>query len=132
MSASYLDCVQTIILAVWNFLNGNFITALAGALAGAFFGAWAAQKIAKSNHKSEQLLDEIRNTNSAITLSFSIFSSFFSLKEQIINPLVEDYVDTRSRYEEHMEKLSRGASALPDEVGVARMVDVAIPPVPTK
>ena len=67
---SWLDKFNLDVIS--NSLNSQFASSLIGALAGAFAGAWAAKKIADRGKLQEQLLAQIRNTNAAIIVSFSI------------------------------------------------------------
>lgn len=126
MAESYTEWFWILIEKLWDLLNSNFITALAGAI----FGALAAYIIAKKHQRSELLLQEIRNTNSAITLSYSIFNSFLSLKDQIIKPIVADFEETAKLHDEYMVKLELGEHVQFD--GVASMFDIVIPFVPTE
>lgn len=75
-SASFLPCLG------WleNFGNSSFFTTVFGALAGAFAGAWAAQRIAAKNKLQEEMLKEIRSTNSAILLGQAVFNVGFGSK----------------------------------------------------
>lgn len=80
-------CIEQIL----NFINSTFSTALIGSLAGAFAGAYGGQYIVEKSKTKESLLAEIRNTNAAIMLVHDIFSSYFSLKKQIVKPLKDGY-----------------------------------------
>jgi hypothetical protein len=68
-------------------LNSNFVTSIVGALAGAFFGAWGAQKIAAKSKRRDDLLNEIRNTNAAIMVAFTVTNLSLALKKQQVKPL---------------------------------------------
>ncbi|WP_339630703.1 hypothetical protein [uncultured Sneathiella sp.] len=126
MQENYWDYVQSILCLIWNFLNSNFITALAGA----FFGAIAAYYIAKKHQQAVNLREEIRNINAAITLTFSVFISSLSLKEQQIKPMMDGYKETSKQYEEYMMKLSNGQKV--SFAGTADMSEVAMPLFPTE
>lgn len=126
MQENIWDCVQSILFLIWNFLNSNFITALAGA----FFGALAAYYIAKKHQQSVDLREEIRNINAAITLTYSVFISAISLKEQQINPLMEVYENTYRQYEEYITKESDGKKE--PFKGIVDMREVSTPFFPTE
>jgi hypothetical protein len=71
----------------WDLLNSNFSTALLGA----FGGAVAAQIAAARSDRKKRLIEEIRSTNAAITVAFSITNSFCNLKTQHVKKLTENY-----------------------------------------
>lgn len=68
-------------------LNSSFSTALLGSLAGAFAGAMAAQRIAERSKRREELLKEIRSTNSAIMVAGAICNTVIAAKTQHVKPL---------------------------------------------
>src|SRR5690349_5606621 len=84
---------------VWHaaegFLSSVFFTSVVGALAGAFAGAYGGQLIVERGKARDQLLAEIRNTNSAITIAFSVCNTLLSLKGQHLKRLKEEYDDQR-------------------------------------
>ena len=53
-----------------------------GALAGAAAGAWAAQYIAEWVKVRDEVLKELRSTNAAVTLVFSVANAYLNLKVQ--------------------------------------------------
>jgi hypothetical protein len=63
------------------------MTSLVGALAGAFAGATAAQRIAERTRQSDNLLGQLRATNAAMTVAFTICNSFIQLKRQHVQAL---------------------------------------------
>jgi hypothetical protein len=96
----------------WNniktFLNSHFFTAVSGSLAGAFAGAYIAQRIAKRNKNRDELLLEIRNTNSAISLSLNICNSLIKTKKQNIKPLKDEFSKSKAEINEVMQKIQTG------------------------
>jgi hypothetical protein len=82
-----------------NSLNSAFVTTLLGALTGAYFGASAAQKIAERSREKELLIHQIRNTNAAITVAWSICNSALSFKTQHIKPLCDSYRKARADHQ---------------------------------
>jgi len=62
-------------------LNSNFSIALAGSLSGAFGGAVAAQRVIERSKRREIFISELKNTNAAIMVSFSICNMILSLKK---------------------------------------------------
>src|SRR5690349_18959263 len=85
---------------LWEILNSEFVKSLtgsaAGALAGALFGAWAAQRIAERAKVRDELLKELRHTNSATTLVFSIANAYINLKDQHVDGLWDRFQKTRA------------------------------------
>jgi len=81
------------IKSIWDFLNQNFFTALAGA----FAGAYGAHFIAKNSQIHRELIAEIRDTNRAIVMSFNICNSMLALKNQHVHEIVTNYFDDRKK-----------------------------------
>ena len=71
---------------LWEILNSEFAKSLSGsamgALAGAAAGAWAAQYIAERVKVRDEVLRELRSTNAAVTLVFSVANAYLNLKTQ--------------------------------------------------
>lgn len=72
-------------------VNSAFMTSLVGALAGAYAGAYGAQRIAERSVKRAELQMQIRNCNTAITLSFMVCNSMIALKQQQTKVLCDTY-----------------------------------------
>ena len=68
------------------FLGTGFFIALVGAGAGAFGGALGAQIISEKIRRKADFLEEIRSTNAAIVVAFSICNSYLALKDQLVQP----------------------------------------------
>lgn len=89
------ECVWALLHSFWalvsSYANSNFGAALIGALSGAFGGAYAAQRIAERAKRRETLLQEIRATNVAIIVSFTICNAALSLKKQFTKKMFENY-----------------------------------------
>ncbi len=92
-----------------DFLNSVFFTAIAGSLAGAFFGAYAAQKVAETSKRRDELLKEMRITNAAIMVSFGICNTLLSAKKQHIRALKENFDTQSASLQAFMENNARGA-----------------------
>ena len=89
-------------------LNSNFSTALLGSLAGAFAGAIAAQRIMERSKRRDELLKELRNTNAAIMVSFSICNAALALKKQHVQPLYETFNQEKAALQEFNQQRSSG------------------------
>jgi hypothetical protein len=98
-TASVLPCL------VWleNFGNSSFFTTVFGALAGASAGAWAAQRIAARNKLQEELLKEIRSTNSALLLGQAIFNVGLGSKVEGALPLKTAYDEEVQIFKENTD-----------------------------
>lgn len=92
MSEELFSFVASFINWVWQLLNSSFFTALAGAFAGACSAAWIVSRI----ERKRRLLEEIQNTNAAITEAFWITNSFCVVKGQLIKPLKDAFDKQRS------------------------------------
>lgn len=94
-----------------SFANSSFSTSLMGAVAGAFAGTYAAQRIIERHKLREELLSEIRNTNAAISLAFTISNSALALKKQHLVELKKCYEKERALVLEHQRRHSIGKVA---------------------
>lgn len=92
-------------------LNSPFTTSLAGALAGAYAGARAAQLIAENSKARDQILAELRSTNSAIMVCFSIFTATLALKRQHVLPMYQAYQEAKAAVAEY--RANRMTAPLP-------------------
>lgn len=105
-------------LITWDTLvtisNSAFTTSLAGALAGAYAGAYAAQKIAERSKERTEFQSQIRNTNTAITLSLMVCNAALLLKKQVTKDLCETYFEKKAELESLMQKRER--KEIPDDV----------------
>ena len=86
------------------FFNSNFTAALAGA----FAGALAAQRIGDRAKQRAALLQEIRSTNAAIMVSFTICNAGLSLKKQLVKDIYETYTAKKSELEEFQKQWAAG------------------------
>jgi hypothetical protein len=96
-----------------NTFNSAFFTAITGSLAGAFAGAYGGYVIVERGRVREELLKEIRNTNAAILIAFSVCNSLLSLKGQHLKRLKETYDGQRREVVRRCELLKSGAG-MPD------------------
>lgn len=122
--ASWWVCIK-------DFLNSVFFTAIAGSMAGAFAGAWAAQRIAEKEKLRDQLLKEIRGTNTAIMLSLGICNSLIQIKRQHVKPLKDSFEAQLAALQNHKQK--RDAGLIAPEVEFRFLADMQIlslPPLP--
>ena len=69
------------------FIASDIFIVIISTLVAAFAGAYGAQYIVERNRKKEVFLKEIRNTNAAIAVAFTISNSFLSLKQQHIKSI---------------------------------------------
>jgi hypothetical protein len=89
-------------------LSASFTIAFVGGLTGAVGGALGAQYIAERARRREELLRELRSTNAAIMVSFSICSSALALKHQHVRPMRELYAKHKHELEEFQRRKASG------------------------
>jgi gas vesicle protein len=89
---------------VIEFFNSNFASSLMGALAGAFAGAVAAQRIADRAKQREALLEEIRSTNAAIIVAFTVCNAGLALKKQFTKDIYETYKAKKAELHEFNQR----------------------------
>lgn len=78
--------------------NSPPLMTLIGTLVAAFAGTYGAYLIIERNKKKTDMLQELRNTNSAISVSFEICNSLISLKDQHVLRLGQNYDRTRKNF----------------------------------
>jgi hypothetical protein len=91
---------------VWKVVNSSFIIAFVGGLTGAFGGALGAQHIVERSKNREELLRELRNTNAAIMVSFTIANTALALKKQHIQPMYESFTAEKENLRKFQEESS--------------------------
>ncbi|HEX2541149.1 MAG TPA: hypothetical protein VHM00_08710 [Caldimonas sp.] len=84
---SLLNGISSVWAAASTFLNSNLVIAFVGGLTGAVGGALGAQRIVESSKKREERLRELRYTNAAIMVSFSICNAALAIKKQFVQPM---------------------------------------------
>ena len=101
---------QLLAIVEWleSVLNSAFAIAILGGFVGAAGGALAAQQIAERVKRREDLLKELRNTNAAIVVSFSICNAGMALKKQHVQPMHEQFGKEKELLHEFLAKRSKG------------------------
>jgi len=89
---------------VTGFLNSNFTAALAGALAGAL----VAQRIGDRAKQRDAMLQEIRSTNAAIMVAFTICNAGLALKKQFTKDIYETYTAKKAALREFHRRRAAG------------------------
>ena len=79
-----------------------------GALAGAFAGAYAAQRSASRSKRKDEIVREVRQTNAAMSVSFTIFNAAIALKGQHVARLAAGLNSGRVRALEFLAKRAAG------------------------
>lgn len=87
----FTNIISSLLGHAWGLLNSTFAIAFIGGLTGAFGGALGAQHIAERSKRREELLKELRNTNAAIMVAFSICNGALALKKQHVQPMYEQF-----------------------------------------
>lgn len=75
-----------------------------GALAGAGAGAWGAQRVIERTRRREDLLREIRNTNAAVMVAFTIANAALGMKSQVVKPMVDRFRTDLEGLRNHLAK----------------------------
>ena len=81
-------------------INSPAFIAIVGAFAGAWAGAAAAQKIAEKIKGRDDLIKEMRVTNSAIVVCSAVCDSVIALKRQHVKALKEEYDVKKNEFAE--------------------------------
>lgn len=88
--------------------NSGFAVAAVGALAGAAAGALGAQRVIERTKRRRELLDEIRDANAAIMISFSITNTTLRFKHQLIGPMCSRFNKDREAFQSFLASKSSG------------------------
>lgn len=125
-------CITAHWLEIKEFFNSVFFTAIAGSFAGALAGAYGAQRIAEKAKYRDQLIKEIRGTNTAIMLAFGICNSLLSMKKQHVKSLKEDFDTQKTALLDYKHKRELGLISKDQEFYYkADFQTLSLPPLPT-
>lgn len=118
--------------SVWEgvktFANSGFVIALIGSFAGALAGALGAQRIVERSKERELGLLQLRNTNKAIMVAFSVCNSMIAIKHQHVANL---HATFRRQKEDLLDfKRRRDAGAIPRETPFEFQADLRTLPAP--
>jgi len=83
---------------ILSFFGSDFAIAFISACAGAIAGALGAQRIADRSKRRDELLKELRSTNAAMTVAFSIANTALTLKKQHVQPMYDMFVNDKARF----------------------------------
>lgn len=83
-------------------LGSTFMVSAVGALAGAAAGALGAQRVIERSKRKDDLLKEIRNTNAAIMVAFTIANTALGLKGQLVKPMQEKFKADLEAFERYL------------------------------
>ena len=100
--------ISSLLSHAWSALNSTFAIAFIGGLTGAFGGALGAQHIAERSKRREEMLKELRNTNAAIMVAFSICNGALALKKQHVQPMYEQFGRDRDAIRAFAEQRAAG------------------------
>lgn len=93
--------VADVLPALLNLLESTAVSFF-GALAGAGAGAWGAQRVIERTRRKEELLREIRNTNAAVMVAFTIANTALGMKSQLVKPMVDRFRADLERLKIHL------------------------------
>lgn len=118
---------------LFKFLNSSFTLGLIGTGLGAWAGATAAQNIAERNKLRAEFLTQIRDVNTAITLTFMICNSAISLKTHHTKKILDAYFKSRDELFVHEAKV-KSKEIPPDTVFEfqADLLSITLPEVPIR
>ncbi len=82
---------STLTMRLWAIAGSPLSIAVVSTFIAAFAGTWGAQVLAERKADRKALLSEIRGTNAALGLVFTITNTYITAKKQHIRALVQDY-----------------------------------------
>jgi hypothetical protein len=93
----------------WAVLSSPISIAVLSTFIAAFAGTWGAQVLAERTANRRALLSEIRGTNAALGLVFTITNTYITTKKQHIRGLVQDYETQVAARAAHVAGVGGGA-----------------------
>ncbi len=116
----------TFTMRAWSILASPVFMAVFSTFIAAFAGTWGAQVLAERSANRKALLAEIRTTNIALGLVFTITNTYVVTKKQHIRHLVQDYkeqVASRKRnpgatFRLNLEQISPPSSPISEVKGI--------------
>ncbi|MGO9007032.1 MAG: hypothetical protein ACLQIQ_14105 [Beijerinckiaceae bacterium] len=99
----------TLTMRVWAIAGSPISIAVVSTFIAAFAGTWGAQVLAERTANRRALLSEIRGTNAALGLVFTIANTYITTKKQLIRDLVQDYEAQAAARQAHYAGVGRGA-----------------------
>lgn len=89
-------------------LGSTFVVSAIGALAGASAGALGAQRVIERAKRKDDLQKEIRNTNAAIMVAFTIANTALGLKGQLVKPMQEKFQADLESFKKYLRERDVG------------------------
>jgi hypothetical protein len=89
---------------IWSYLDGNFSAALFGAIAGAVGAQWLGDR----TEKRKALIEELRSTNAAINVTYTIANTYCNLKNQHGRPMKQRFDDLRRALDDFKKARKEG------------------------
>lgn len=108
MLAELTSCISTLLNHAWSLLNSSFAISIIGGLTGALGGALGAQHIVERSKRRDELLKELRNTNAAIMVAFSICNAALALKKQHVQLMYEQFAKEKEALRAFNEQRATG------------------------
>lgn len=109
MTTAEMQELATLVLTYGDkFLNSAFALSFIGALAGAAAGGLAAQRVIEKSKLREESLKEIRNTHSAVMVSFAICNTALMLKKQLVQPMFDRFSEAHTGFIKYKEERASG------------------------
>lgn len=90
------------------FLNSAFALSFVGALAGAAGGGLAAQRVIEKYKLRDELLKEIRNTQAAMMVSFTVCNTTLLMKKQLVRPMFDRFSEAHADFLKYRKERQSG------------------------
>jgi hypothetical protein len=100
---------STLTMRLWAIAGSPISIAVVSTFIAAFAGTWGAQVLAERKADRKELLSEIRATNAALGLVFTITNTYITAKKQHIRALVQDYEAQVAARQAHFAGADAGA-----------------------
>jgi hypothetical protein len=98
----------TLTMRVWAAAGSPISIVVVSTFIAAFAGTWGAQLLAERGADRRALLSEIRGTNVALGLVFTIANTYIATKKQHVGDLVQNYRAQVAARQAHMSGASAG------------------------
>lgn len=107
-TTSLIAAASTLLTYADKFFNSAFALSFIGALAGAGAGALTAQHVIEKTRARDEMLREIRATNAAIMVAFTICNTALGLKKQLVAPMYDKFQASRIKFLNFLEQRRTG------------------------
>jgi hypothetical protein len=110
-------------------LGSTFSVSFISALAGAAGGALGAQRVIERMKRKDELLKELRNTNAAIMVAFTITNTTLAMKKQLVKPMQDRFNTDLAAFVQYRSERTSGMKQGNTPFTIQADIKTFLPPV---